>query len=293
MTFREVLPLWDQPGSKYLNELKAIEQIPAFYFNSLLDNFKKYLITGGLPAVVKEFTEYNSFELCDARLENIHLAYKGDFAKHPVMKDVARIGWVFDSLPSQLSRENKKFVYQLVRTGARAREYEDAIQWLVRSGLVYQIQRIEKPGMPLLAYDDLSAFKLYAMDVGLLRRMSRLSTNAYLEGNRLFTEFKGAMLENYVLQSLLTQFEDMPRYWSSGNTAEVDFVIQDQNEVIPIEVKSEENVKSRSLSLYCQKFQPNISIRYSLKNLQFGDGLLNIPHFLADYTRDMIRIARG
>jgi uncharacterized protein len=293
MTFREVLPNWDKKTAGFLDDLNTINEIPAYFYNTLLDHFRKYLITGGLPAVVREFNEHNSFERCDALLENILLSYKGDFAKHPVMKDVARIGWVFDSLPAQLARENKKFVFQLIRTGARAREYEDALQWLVLSGLVYQIKRIVKPGVPLSAYDDLGAFKLYALDVGLLRRMSRLSTNAYAEGNRLFTEFKGAMIENFILQSIISQFQDVPRYWSSGNTAELDFVVQYKSEIIPIEVKSDENVKSRSLALYHQKYQPIIRIRYSLRNLQSRDGLLNIPHFLSDYTNELIDMAIG
>lgn len=292
MTFREVLPNWDDKAAGYLNQLNTIEEIPAYFFNTLIDHFKKYLITGGLPAVVREFNQSNNFERCDELLENLLLSYKGDFAKHPVMKDVAKIGWVFDSLPSQLARENKKFVYQLVRTGARAKEYEDAIQWLVLSGLVYQIKQITKPGIPLSAYDDLSAFKLYALDVGLMRRMSHLSTMAYTEGNRLFTEFKGAMIENYILQSIINQFEDVPRYWASGNTAELDFIVQYQNEIIPIEVKSDENVKSRSLTLFHQKYQPALRIRYSLKNLQYKDGFLNIPHFLSDYSTAFIEIAK-
>lgn len=292
MTFREVLPNWDDKAAGYLNQLNTIEEIPAYFFNTLIDHFKKYLITGGLPAVVREFNQSNNFERCDELLENLLLSYKGDFAKHPVMKDVAKIAWVFDSLPSQLARENKKFVYQLVRSGARAKEYEDAIQWLVLSGLVYQIKQITKPGMPLSAYDDLGAFKLYALDVGLMRRMSHLSTMAYAEGNRLFTEYKGAMIENYILQSIVNQFEDVPRYWASGNTAELDFIVQYQNEIIPIEVKSDENVKSRSLTLFHQKYIPDLRIRYSLKNLQYKDGLLNIPHFLSDYTKEFIEIAK-
>ncbi|OPZ99661.1 MAG: hypothetical protein BWY70_00911 [Bacteroidetes bacterium ADurb.Bin408] len=205
------------------------------------------------------------------------------------MENIAKITMVFNSLPGQLARENKKFVYQLVRNGARAKEYEDAIQWLIGSGLVYQVKRITKPGIPLTAYDDLSAFKLFSLDVGLLRRMLRLSSFAYAEGNRLFTEFKGAITENYILQSLVTQFKDIPYYWSSGNTAELDFIVQYKNEIIPIEVKYDENVKSRSLTIYNQKYQPKIRIRYSLKNLQFKDGLLNIPHFMSDYTTDLIK----
>lgn len=293
MSFREVLPYWDKPAADYLNQIDRVEAIPAYFFNTLTDHFKKYLITGGMPAVVREFNLNNNFEQCDAVLENLLLSYKGDFAKHPIMKDIAKIGWVFDSLPAQLARENKKFVYQLVRTGARAKEYEDAIQWLLRSGLVYQVKLNTKPAIPLSAYDDLSAFKLYAFDVGLLRRMARLSHMAYAEGNRLFTEFKGAMIENYILQSIISQFDDTPRYWSSGNTAEVDFLVQYQNSIIPIEVKSDANVKSRSLSLYHQKYHPALRIRFSMRNLHFEDGLINIPHFLSDYTCELIHIIKN
>jgi len=292
MTFREVLPHWDIKSAHFLDQVQDIELIPELFFNDLLDSFKKYLITGGMPAVVREFNQAKTFEACESLLENLILSYKGDFAKHPVMSDVAKIGQVFDSLPSQLARENKKFVYRLVRSGARAREYEDAIQWLVRSGLVHQTKLASKAAIPLSAYTDLSAFKLYALDVGIIRRMARLSPLAYAEGNRLFTEFKGAILENVILQSLVTQFEDPPAYWVSGNTAEVDFLVQHQNTIIPIEVKSEENVKSRSLTLFHQKYAPDLRIRYSLKNLSYRDGLLNIPHFMADYTLELIKIVR-
>jgi predicted AAA+ superfamily ATPase len=291
LSFREVLPYWDEKSARFLDQLDKVEPIPELFYNDLVDFFKKYLVTGGMPAVVNAFNRHNTFEACESVLENLILSYKGDFAKYPIMSDVAKIGQVFDSLPGQLARENKKFVYQLVRTGARAREYENAIQWLVRSGLVHQVKLSTKPGIPLSAYDDLSAFKLYALDVGVIRRMARLSPSAYAEGNRLFTEFKGTMLENYVLQSLVTQFEDVPRYWTSGNTAEVDFLFQHGNDIIPVEVKSDENVKSRSLAFYHQKFKPDIRIRYSLKNLSFNEGMLNIPHFISDYTLELIKHA--
>jgi hypothetical protein len=288
MTFREVLPYWDNQTAAFLEQITGIEEIPQYFFDPLKDHFKKYLITGGLPGVVNEFNQTRSFERCDSVLENLLLSYKGDFAKYTVMKDTAKIGLVFNSLPSQLARENKKFVYQIVRSGARAKEYEDAIQWLVGSGLVYQIKLSIKPSMPLSAYDDLNAFKLYCVDVGLLRRMSRLSSIAYTEGNRLFTEFKGAITENYILQSIIAQFEDEPRYWTSGNEAEVDFIVQSGNEIIPMEVKSEDNVKSRSLTLFHQKFQPRLRIRYSLKNLQYREGFFNIPLFLSDFTKELV-----
>lgn len=293
MTFREVLPYWDQKISDYLNEINKIEEIPNYFFNDLVDYFKQYMVIGGLPAVINEFNLKRNFNTCDALLENLLLSYKGDFAKHPVMKDIAKIGLVFDSLPSQLAREKKKFIYQLIRSGARAKEYEDAIQWLVMAGLVYQIFMNTKPGIPLSAYDDATAFKLYMMDVGLIRKMSKLTPYAYAEGSRLFIEFKGALIENYILQSLLPQFENIPRYWSSENTAELDFIIQNLNDIIPVEVKSDENVKSRSLTMFHQKYNPEIRIRYSLKNLQFRDGLLNIPHFLSDFTKELIDLAKS
>lgn len=288
-TFREILPYWNEQLSAYLNQLNSLEALPDYFFNDLLDQCKRYLITGGMPAVLNVLKQEHSFEACDQTLHNLILSYQGDFAKHPVMSDVAKIGQVFRSLPAQLARENKKFIYQLVRSGARAREYEDAIQWLVRSGLVHQVKLISKPNIPLSAYDDASAFKLYALDVGIMRSLAKLSPMAYIEGNRLFTEFKGALIENYILQSLVTQFEVSPRYWTSGNTAEVDFVIQHQNHIIPVEVKSDVNVKSRSLSVYQEQYRPKLRIRYSLKNLSYKDGLLNIPHFMADYTGEILR----
>jgi uncharacterized protein len=290
MTFKEVLPYWDKKAALYMDQISSFDPLPELFYNDLLDYFKKYLISGGLPAIVNTVAQDSSFGSCENGLENLILSCKGDFGKHPIMSDVAKIGLVFDSLPSQLARENKKFVFQLVRTGARAREYEDAIQWLINAGLVHRIELISKPNLPLSAYQDHSTFKLYAFDVGILRRMSRLSPQVYGEGNRLFTEFKGAITENYVLQSLLTQLDYKPSYWVSGNTAEVDFIIQVENHIIPIEVKSDENVKSRSLTLYRQKFNPLLRIRYSLKNLSYRDGLLNIPHFLADYTLEFVKL---
>ena len=288
MTFREVLPYWDETAAKYLETHNSFEKIPELFFNSILYQFKKYLIIGGMPAAITLFNQTNLFEESDQLLKNLLLSYQGDFAKHPIMSDIAKITQVFESLPSQLSRENKKFVFQLVRDGARAREFEDAIQWLVNSGLVHRIHLNTKPALPLSAYDQVNAFKLYCFDVGLIRRMSTLSPKVLGEGNRLFTEFKGALTENFILQSLITQFQEQPRYWTSGNSAEVDFLITYENLIIPIEVKSDQNVKSRSLTLFRNHYQPPLSIRYSLQNLEKRDGLLNIPLFMADYTKDKL-----
>lgn len=288
MTFREVLPYWNPTAAAYLNRDLKIEMIPDYFFNDLLDAYKKYVVTGGLPAVINEHERSKSFHKIDETLQNLILSYVGDFSKHPITSDIAKITQVFESIPSQLAKENKKFVYSLVRSGARAREYEDAIEWLVKTGLVHRVRLISKPNLPLSAYEDPHAFKLYSFDVGVLRKMSQLSPTAYTEGNRLLTEFKGAISENYVLQSLLTQYTTAVHYWTSGNTAEVDFTLQHENLIIPIEVKSDENIRGRSLTLYTQKYAPEIRIRYSLKNLQWNDGMLNIPIFLADYTKELI-----
>ena len=201
---------------------------------------------------------------------------------------------IWKSIPSQLARENKKFLYKVVKEGARAREYGDALQWLVDARLVHKVYRSTAPGLPVSAYDDLSAFKIYLVDVGLLRRLAQLSPTAFGEGNRLFTEFKGALTENYVLQSLLPQFEVMPRYWSQSNPPyEVDFLIQRENDIFPVEVKSETNITSKSMKKFKELFpdQVKLRVRFSLENLKLNDDVLNIPLFLADQADRLIGLA--
>ena len=179
-----------------------------------------------------------------------------------------------------------------MKQGARAREYEDALLWLINAGLVYRIFCTGKPSLPLSAYDDLTAYKLYLPDIGLLRRLSLLDPIAIAGGNRLFTEFKGALTENFVLTALIQQFEGLPRYWKSGNMAEVDFLVQYKNIIVPIEVKSDENIKSKSLAIYRKTFEPEFSIRYSLRNLKSESGFVNVPLFMADYTLKILEWAR-
>ena len=214
--------------------------------------------------------------------------YQFDFSKHVPAKDIARISHIWKSIPSQLGKENKKFLYQLLKSGARAREYEDALLWLIQAGLVHKVMLCKKPHLPLSAYDDLSSFKLYLVDVGLLRCLAQLDAFLFADKNRIFTEFKGALTENYILQSLLLQFSVTPRYWTSEGKAEVDFLIQYKNHIIPCEVKADENIRSKSLSIYEQKYKPNLRIRFSLRNLSYNDGLLNIPLFMADFSRKLI-----
>jgi hypothetical protein len=227
-------------------------------------------------------------------LSNIIGAYERDFAKHPDVREFPKISLIWKSIPAQLAKEHRKFIYNVVKEGARAREYEDALQWLVDAQLVSKIYRSSAPGLPISAYDDLASFKLYLVDVGLLRRLAMLAPSAFAEGNRLFTEFKGALSENYALQALQNQFEATPRYWSVLNPSyEVDFLIQRENDVFPVEVKAEDNVESKSLRKFKEKFGDRIKlrIRFSLANLKLDDDLLNIPLFMADYADKLIGLA--
>ena len=227
-------------------------------------------------------------------LSDIIGAYERDFAKHPDVSEFPKISMIWKSIPSQLARENKKFIYKAVKEGARAREYEDALQWLVDARLVHKIYRSTAPSLPMAAYDDLSAFKIYLADVGVLRRLAQLAPTAFGEGNRLFTEFKGALTENFVLQTLVTQFEVVPRYWSRINPSyEVDFLIQRENDIFPIEVKAETNITSRSLRKFKEAFpdQVKLRVRFSLDNLKLDDDVLNIPLFMADHTDRLIGLA--
>ncbi len=292
LSFSEFLLADDPSLADYLNQIDSIAPIPDIFFNRLVEKFKMFFISGGMPEAVVTLLEKQDVELTQQILKNIQNAYSLDFSKHVENKDIPKIGFIWSSIPSQLARENKKFLYQSVKTGARAREYEDALLWLIQAGLLHKVFRNTKPSLPLSAYDDLTAFKIYLLDVGLLRRLSLLDPVAIKEGNRLFTEFKGALSENYVLQSLIRQFETHPRYWTSGNKAEIDFLIQHENTIIPIEVKSDTSVTGKSLTLYYKEFQPEIRIRYSLKNLKLDEGLLNIPLFMADFTRKLIEITR-
>ena len=290
--FPEFLSADDPALFDYLENVNKPEPLSDIFFNPLVDKLKKYFISGGMPEAAVSLLEEKDIEKTQQVLQNILNAYALDFSKHAETKDVPKINHIFSSIPSQLARENKKFLYQAAQPGARARDYENALLWLADAGLVYRIFRISKPGLPLSAYDDLSAFKLYLLDVGLLRRLSGLHPSAISEGNRLFNEFKGALTENFVLQHLVSQFETTPRYWTSGAQAEVDFIIQSGNEIIPAEVKSDENIRSRSLTMYHQQYNSPLRIRYSLKNLKLDDGLLNIPVFMAGYTQKLLMLLR-
>ena len=295
MTFTEfLLANGDENLAAYLETVNTLEPIPDAFFNPLYEKLKMYYVTGGMPEPVKMWTEARDVEAMQEALSDILGAYERDFAKHPNVSEFPKISMIWKSIPSQLARENKKFLYKVVKEGARAREYEDALQWLVDARLVHKIYRSTAPGLPVSAYDDISAFKIYLADVGLLRRLAQLAPTAFGEGNRLFTEFKGALTENFVLQTLLTQFEVVPRYWSQNNPPyEVDFLVQRENDIFPIEVESEANTASKSLKKFKELFpkQVKLRVRFSLDNLKLDDDMLNIPLFMADQTDRLIGLA--
>ena len=295
MTFSEFLVAnGDENLAKYMESVDTIEPIPDAFFHPLYEKLKMYYVTGGMPEPVLMWTQNRDTGAMQHSLSGIIDAYERDFAKHPDTKKFPKISMVWKSIPSQLARENKKFIYKVVKPGARAREYEDALQWLVDARLVHKVYRSSAPGLPIAAYDDLSAFKIYLVDVGLLRRLSQLAPTVFGEGNRLFTEFKGALTENYVLQTLIPQFEVAPRYWTQTKPPyEVDFLIQRENDIFPIEVKSEANTTSRSLKKFKELFPDKVKlrIRFSLDNLKLDGDMLNIPLFMADQTDRLIGIA--
>lgn len=295
MSFTEfLLANGDENLVEYLQSVQSIEPIPEAFFNPLSEKLKMYYVTGGMPESVLMWTQARDVNAVQEALSAIIEAYERDFAKHPQPAEFPKISLIWKSIPSQLAKENKKFLYKVVKEGARAREYKDALQWLVDARLVHKVFRSTAPGLPLSAYDDLSAFKIYLVDVGLLRRLSQLTPTAFGEGNRLFTEFKGALTENFVLQTLLTQFDVMPRYWSQTNPPyEVDFLIQRNNDIFPIEVKAQTNTKSKSLKKFKELFgdQVKLRIRFSLDNLKLDGDILNIPLFMADQTDRLIGLA--
>lgn len=294
LTFSEFLgAIGENFLQAYLHDYDTLEPVSTPTYNDLVDKLKLYLTIGGMPKALNAYLKDDDLGTVDDVLSGIINDYYLNFLQGPLIKPYPKIKAIFDSLPTQLSKENKKFLFNLVKVGARAREYEDALQWLVNARVFYKIYRNKAPKLPVSAYDDLSAFKMYLVDVGMLRRLSKLSAYAISEGNRLFSEFKGALTENFVLEQLVTQFE-MPRYWSVLNPPhEVDFLIQKDNDIIPIEVKSDANIRSRSLQKYQELFKDDIKLRvwFSLENLKLDGNLLNIPLFMANEASRLIEMA--
>lgn len=288
MTFSEFLIADDCENLvEYMKYIKEIENIPDIFFNKLEEKLKAYFIIGGMPEVVDIWVKEKNMELVNNVQENILKAYESDFSKHTQNNEANKISLIWNSIPSQLAKENKKFLYQTIKEGARAREYENALNWLNDANLIYKIYNVSKTDFPIKAYNDLSSFKIYMNDVGLLRKMANLDSRIVVEGNKLFEEFKGAFTENYVLNMLCTIFDAVPNYFSFDRH-EVDFVIQYKNRIIPIEVKASKLTNNISLTRYNEKFNNDLSIRFSMNNLKKDGKILNIPLFLIEYMDKFI-----
>lgn len=253
-------------------------QLITSFKGKYIDLLKQYYYIGGMPEAVKSFIENGDFSKVREIQNRLLMAYEQDFSKHAPNEAVPRIRMLWASIPTQLAKENRKFIYGLIRQGARAREYELAMQWLLDCGLIYKVGRVTKPGLPLMAYQDFNAFKLFVLDIGLLSAMSQLDIKALLDKNRIFEEFKGALTEQYVLQQLITDRNITPFYWTSESSrAEIDFIFQNGMDIIPLEVKAAENLQAKSLKSYCSKYKPDYAVRTSMSDYRKEDWLINIP----------------
>lgn len=280
MSFREFLTATGKEQYVELLEQKDHQMISSFK-QIYIDALKEYYYVGGMPEAVLSYSQAHDLE--DVRnIQNMILAaYEQDFSKHAPVSIVPKIRMVWNSIPSQLAKENRKFIYGLLRKGARAKDYETAIMWLIDCGLIHKVSRITTPNLPLKAYEDLKAFKLYLVDIGLLGALAGLKQSALLDGNGMFVEFKGALTEQYVLQQLVTDPDIGIYYYTNdrGN-CEIDFLIDDGNKVIPLEVKAELNLKAKSLKTYREKYSPEVAVRTSMADYKENDGLVDMPLYM-------------
>ncbi|MFR8039674.1 MAG: ATP-binding protein [Anaerovoracaceae bacterium] len=280
MSFREFLTATGKEQYVELLEQKDHQMISSFK-QIYIDALKEYYYVGGMPEAVLSYSQAHDLE--DVRnIQNMILAaYEQDFSKHAPVSIVPKIRMVWNSIPSQLAKENRKFIYGLLRKGARAKDYETAIMWLIDCGLIHKVSRITTPNLPLKAYEDLKAFKLYLVDIGLLGALAGLKQSALLDGNGMFVEFKGALTEQYVLQQLVTDPDIGIYYYTNdrGN-CEIDFLIDDGDKVIPLEVKAELNLKAKSLKTYREKYSPEVAVRTSMADYKENDGLVDMPLYM-------------
>lgn len=277
LSFKEFLMATTGERFAELLENQDYQMVNAFK-QTFIDALKQYYFVGGMPEAVESFVEEKDFNEVREIQKRILSAYEQDFSKHAPIEIVPKIRMVWNSIPSQLAKENKKFIYGLVREGGRAKEYETAIMWLCDCGLIHKVSRVNAAGLPLKAYEDLKAFKMFLVDVGLLGCMTGLRQRTLLDGNELFTEFKGALMEQYVCQQLKTiQDLDIYYYTNDRGSCEVDFVVDTGEEIVPLEVKAEVNLKAKSLKNYHEKYNPPISIRTSMADYKKEDWIVNLP----------------
>lgn len=281
MSFSEFLrACGSETLADYIENFKKGDTVPEPIGDKLTTFLRQYYITGGMPEVVSTWQKTNNIEEVERVQQNIINSYELDFAKHAPTKDFPKLTAIWRSIPEQLAKQNTKFIFSHVKKGWRSKDLEDALEWLIAAGLVYKVCKIEKPFIPLSSYADDTSFKLYMADIGILRKLSKLPYEVILDATPNYKEFKGSLTENYVLCELVKSVDETLYYWSSGNTAEVDFILQSGSEIVPVEVKSERNVKARSLAEYRKKYTPKYSVKTSMKNETNGEEVLNIPLYL-------------
>lgn len=256
-----------------------------------IERLKQYYYVGGMPEAVVSFAQKNDFSAVREIQRRILIGYEQDFSKHAPHAIVPRIRMLWNSIPVQLAKENRKFIYGAIRQGARAKDYEAAINWLIDCGLIHKVKNVSKPAMPLKAYEETDAFKLFLVDIGLLSAMSDLDVRSLLDENSTLEEFKGALTEQYVLQQLVAQKKIGIYYWSPDNArSEIDFLLQIDNQIVPVEVKAAENLKSRSLRVYYDKYQPTTVIRTSLSDFREQDWMTNLPLYAVQELKQVLRL---
>ena len=277
LSYREFLKAVGEEGLVKLLQSKDYSLISSFK-DKYIEWLKKYYYIGGMPEVVENFINNKDFYEVRYIQKQIIEMYENDFSKHTPDNELPRIRMVWNSIPMQLAKENKKFFFGKIKEGARAKDFELAIEWLLDCGLIKKVYKVTKPNMPLKAYMDFSSFKLYLLDVGLLGALSDLDAKTIIDGNLIFTEFKGALTEQYVLQQLIADTSYKPYYFTENKSeGEIDFIIQKGSQIVPIEVKAEENLKAKSLKVYCEKYQPAEAIRTSMSDYREQSWLTNIP----------------
>ena len=287
LSFKEFLMATGKEGYAELIDKRDYQMISGFK-QTYIESLKHYYFVGGMPEAVQCFVETGDFNEVRAIQRRILVAYEQDFSKHAPNEIVPRIRMLWNSIPSQLAKENKKFIYGLIREGARAKEYESAIMWLSDCGLVHKISRVNTAGIPLRAYEDLRAFKLFVVDVGLLGCMAGLRQRTLLDGNGLFVEFKGALTEQYVCQQLKCHDDiDVYYYTNDRGSCEVDFIVDTGDLIIPVEVKAEVNLKAKSLKTYYERFNPELCVRTSMADYKEDGWIVNLPLYSVDQLSKM------
>jgi len=288
MDYEEFLMALDQQALLELVAGKNWTLIKNFK-SKLIQYLRSYYFIGGMPEAVLSYKEKNDFREVRTIQKRLLKAYENDFSKHAPYDIVPRIRMLWNSIPAQLAKENKKFIYKAVKTGSRAKDYELALTWLIDCGLVHKVSRATKPGIPLKSYEDFSAFKLFFTDVGLMAAMGDIDVRTLLKGNLIFEEFKGALTEQFVLQQVKPIQNLAIYYWSAEKSkSEIDFLIQYSGEVIPVEVKAEENLQAKSLKTYCQKYSPKIAVRTSMSDFRNEDWMINLPLYAINQITELV-----